>query len=100
MHILYRTNKLERQCTDAREARRDYGQEMAVKLSQRIQELRAADSIDMLVQFRIGRCHALIGDLDGCFAMDLAQPYRLLFERAETDDEIHIVRIVAIKNYH
>ena len=100
MHIIYRTNKLQRQCTDAGEARRDYGQEMAVKLSQRIRELQAADSVDMLMQFRIGRCHALTGNLAGCYAMDLAQPYRLLFEKAEAKNEIHVVKIVAIKDYH
>ena len=100
MHIIYRTNKLQRQCTDAREARRDYGQELAVKLSQRIRELQAADSVEMLVRFRIGRCHALAGNLAGCYAMDLAHPYRLIFEKADIRNEIHIVRIVAIKDYH
>jgi len=73
---------------------------MAFKLSQRIQELQAADSVDMLVRFRIGRCHALAGNLAGQYAMDLAHPYRLILEKAGVKNEIHIVKIVAIKDYH
>jgi len=73
---------------------------MAVKLSQRIRELQAVDSIEMLLQFRIGRCHALTGNYMGCYAMDLVQPYRLLFEKAQAEDELHVVKIIAIKDYH
>ena len=48
---------------------------------------------------RIGRCHALAGNLAGYYAMDLAHPYRLLFEKANRD-EIHIVKVIAIEDYH
>ena len=79
LEITYKTHKLEKVCTDASMARKEYGLEMAQKITQRINELRAADSVDMLVQFQLGRCHPLKGDRLGQFAMDLVHPYRLVF---------------------
>ena len=52
-------------------ARKTYNLEMAEKIAQRMTELESADSVDMLLQFQIGRCHPLKGDRRGQFAMDL-----------------------------
>lgn len=43
-------------------------------------ELKAAETVEMLIQFCIGRCHPLKGNREGEYAMDL-QPYRLVFEK-------------------
>lgn len=53
---------------------------MAIRINQRIMELQAADSVEMLVRLSIGRCHPLKGNRLGQYAMDLVQPYRLVFE--------------------
>lgn len=71
---------------------------MAAKISQRIGELKAAVSVEMLVQFQIGRCHPLKGNRKGEFAMDLVHPFRLVFEKNGND--IQLVRITAIEDYH
>ena len=71
---------------------------MAKLIHQRVDELQSADSIEMLVQFSIGRCHSLEGYRTGEYAMDLVHPYRLIFEKNKTD--IHVVRIINIEDYH
>lgn len=71
---------------------------MARKIHQRIDQLSAADSVDMLVQCHIGRCHLLAGDRAGQYAMDLVHPYRLIFIRIR--DEIQIAEVQEIVDYH
>ena len=53
MEISYKSRKLEKICTNARAAERSYGREMAEKIQMRIGEITAADTIEMMVQFRI-----------------------------------------------
>ena len=48
---------------------------MARKIQQRIDELTAADSVEMMIQYHIGRCHSLTGNREGQYALDLVQPY-------------------------
>lgn len=98
LKITYKTHKLERVCTDASIARKEYGSEMAERIAQRINELRAADTVDMLVQFQLGRCHPLKGDRLGQFAMDLVHPYRLVF--ITNGVEVQLAKIMAIEDYH
>lgn len=38
-------------CTDAKTADRTYGREMADKFHQRIDEIQAADNVEMMIQF-------------------------------------------------
>jgi proteic killer suppression protein len=71
---------------------------MAAKISQRIGELSAADSVEMLMDYQIGRCHQLKGNRHGQFAMDLVHPYRLIFEK--DGHRIQLVRILDIEDYH
>lgn len=98
MQVSYRTKKLEKECEQAQVAVRAYGERVAQALHQRIDQLRAADSVEMLIQYRIGRCHSLKGDRDGQYAMDLGHPMRLVFEKVSAS---HVeVRIVEIEDYH
>lgn len=98
LKITYKTNKLEKQCTQYNIAEKAYGQNMVVVLFRRIQELKAADSIEMLIQYSVGRCHRLQGNRKHEYAMDLVHPYRLIFTK---DGEIiQAVRIMAVEDYH
>lgn len=98
MQIQYKNKKIRKACTDANAARKEYGEKMAVKIHQRIDEISAADTVEMLIQFRIGRCHPLTGDREGQYAMDLVHPYRLIFTRK--GDEIQIAEVQEIVDYH
>jgi proteic killer suppression protein len=71
---------------------------MAFLIHQRIEQLQAANSVEVLVQFSIGRCHPLLGNRKGEYAMDLVHPFRLVFENNEVT--INVVRIIKIENYH
>lgn len=98
LKIRYRTKKLEKVCTDFAVAQREHGKDMARIIHQRIDQITAAPSVEMLVQYSIGRCHLLIGDRMGEYAMDLKQPYRLVFE--VINEEISVARILYIEDYH
>jgi len=71
---------------------------MAEKIHLRIDQLNAANSIEELIQFKIGRCHPLSGDKNGEFAMDLVHPFRLVFKREIYVEDI--ILIISIENYH
>ena len=98
MDITYKSNKIEKTCTDAKVAERSYGKEMAEKIQMRIDEITAADTIEMMIQFHIGRCHSLSNNRKGQYAMDLVHPYRLVFEK--NGNEIQIAHILEIVDYH
>lgn len=65
MEITYKNKKIQRICTDASAAEKNYGIRMAEKISQRINEISAADTVEMMIQFRIGRCHPLVNNRKG-----------------------------------
>ncbi len=98
LRITYKTRKLKEECTNFSTAKKNHGDSMAVLIHQRIAELNAADSVQMLVKFRIGKCHPLVGDRKGQYAMDLVQPYRLVFKLSE--EESQVVQVIKIEDYH
>ena len=63
-----------------------------------IDEIGAADTVEMMIQFHIGRCHPLTQNRKGQYAVDLVHPYRLVFEK--NGDEIQIANILEIVDYH
>lgn len=98
MIITYKNKSIEKVCTNAHAAEKKHGALMAEKIHQRIDEIAAADTVEMMIQFHIGRCHLLKGDRSGQYAVDLIQPYRLVFEK--NGDEIQIAKIMEIVDYH
>ena len=98
MDIMYKNKKIERICTDAKAADKAYGNAMAEKIHMRIDQISAADSVEMMIQYHIGRCHPLTNNRKGQYAMDLVQPYRLVFEKH--GDTLQIAHIMEIVDYH
>lgn len=72
--------------------------DMANKIEQRIGEITASDTVEFMIQFRIGRCHPLHNNRKGQYAVDLVHPYRLVFEI--NGNEIQIANIMEIVDYH
>lgn len=92
MDITYKNRKIERICTNAKVADREYGSQMSAKIHMRIDEIRAVDTVEEMIQFRIGRCHALKGNRKGQYAVDLEHPHRLVFTKHGNEIEIaHIL---------
>ena len=98
MEISYKTKKMERICTDAKVSDKSYGCEMSEKIQMRISEIQAADTVEEMIQWHIGRCHMLKNNRKGQYAVDLVHPYRLVFENH--GNEIQIAHIIEIVDYH
>lgn len=98
MEVCFKNKKIEKVCTQVSVATKKYGTDMAYKINQRINEISAADSVDIMLQFGIGRCHLLKGDKKGIYAVDLVQPFRLLFTVKEK--KVVIAVIEEIVDYH
>jgi len=71
---------------------------MAEKIQQRIGEIKAADTVEQMIQFCVGRCHPLHQNRKHQYAVDLVQPMRLVFEKNGKD--IQIANILEIIDYH
>lgn len=98
MQVEYRNRAIQKVCTDASAAEKKYGNPMAEKIHQRIDEIKSAESVELMIQCRIGRCHQLKGNRKDQYAVDLVQPYRLVFEKHGA--EIQIANIIEIVDYH
>lgn len=98
MQIDYKTKKLEKICTNFTEAEKKHGHEMALKIHQRIDDIAAMPSVEIMIQYKIGRCHPLKGNRKNQYAVDLIHPYRLVFEKI--GNEIQIANIMEIVDYH
>ena len=98
MKIAYRNKDIEKVCTVAFVAERKYGTRMAEKIQQRIVQIIAADNVEELIQYGIGRCYPLHQNRKNQYAMDLVHPMRLVFEKI--GDEIQIAKIIEITDYH
>ena len=98
MEVTYKSTRLEKLCTNAYAAEKKYGIQMAEKIKLRIDQISAAISVEMMLQFKVGRCHQLKGDRKEQFAVDLVHPYRLIFETL--GDDIQIANIMEIVDYH
>jgi proteic killer suppression protein len=98
LRIIYGNKKIERVCEDSKEAELTYGHMMALKLAQRLEEIKAAESVEMMIRFHIGRCHPLKNNRKGQYAVDLVHPYRLVFEKHGR--QIQVANIIEIVDYH
>ena len=63
--------------------KRALGANKAARLSQRLFELQAVESLQELSHLPPTRCHELTGKEAGQFSVDLEHPYRLLFVPAD-----------------
>lgn len=100
LEITYKSKKLEKVCEDKKIAVKTYGPDMARKIKIRINEIRASDSIEEMIQFQVGRCHALLGNRLGEYAVDLIQPFRLIFEKDKDTGALKVVKTIDIVDYH
>lgn len=79
MKISYKSNKLEKSLTQAKEIHKAFGT-MAKKVNQRMMELRAASNLEVMKTIPAANCHELKGDRQGEFAVDISGNFRLIFK--------------------
>ena len=98
MVVEYNSKRIEKVCTDASVAERKFGPRMAEAIQLRIDQISAADSVEEMLQYHIGRCHPLKGNRKNQYAVDLVHPNRLVFEKK--GDQVCIANIMEIVDYH
>lgn len=98
MKVTFKNKRMERICTQNEIAIRKFGLNMSEKIEQRISELIAFKTVDQLILYSLGHCHQLKGNRKGQYAIDLVQPYRLIFMKE--DSKIEIIQIIEIVDYH
>jgi proteic killer suppression protein len=103
MEINYKNNKLEKQCTKLSKAQKELGKPIALKLFQRINELKASSTLKDVEKIRSARLHELSGKRKGQYAVNLTGNYRLIFVADDSNiklEKIKIVKIEEIVDYH
>ena len=80
MDIAFRTRKLEKDFNRAVALQKTYGARMARVIMMRMAVLRAARNLGLVPTTPPERRHQLVGDRDEQFAVDLVQPYQLVFQ--------------------
>lgn len=82
MNILFRNKYFCNECNDNKLLVKRQGVLRAKKIRQRLDDLRAAENLDMMRTLP-GRCHELTGNRHGQLSMDLDHPWRLIFIPAD-----------------
>ncbi|MDA3866642.1 MAG: type II toxin-antitoxin system RelE/ParE family toxin [Salinivirgaceae bacterium] len=100
--ISYKSNKLKKQLTKAKEMQKEFGM-MAKKVNQRIKEIKASENLCDLMKIPAAKCHELHGDRKGQYAVSISGNYRLIFEPnhdpipLKDDNSIDTVKVTAIE---
>jgi proteic killer suppression protein len=108
--IVFSTDKLEKLCNDGRLAQRKWGKAQAEVLGRRLDDLRAARTLEVL-RNGPGGLHELKGDRAGRLAMNLRGGDRLVIEPAHDPPptksdggldwtQVTAVRVVEVVDYH
>ena len=78
MLITYKNNKLEKEFCDIKLLKRRWGEEQANLIARRLEQLKAADNLEVLRTLPQLRAHELKGNRAGQISLDVKHPYRLL----------------------
>jgi len=79
MQVFFRSKKLQKICSSAKEIQKAFGAARVRKLQQRLLELSAAENLSQISRLPPSRCHEMTADRQGQLSVDLDHPYRLFF---------------------
>jgi len=111
MEIKYSSNRLEKSVSSPKEIVKNYGTR-AKKVKQRLDELKAAANLAVMMTIPAADCHELDGNRKGQFAVQISGNHRIIFladqatltikENGQTDfTAITIIEILNIgEDYH
>ena len=111
MKLIYINKTVKKQCTELRQAKKDFSDKVAVKLHLLINFLEAADSLASVTAFPKYHFHQLKGKRQGQFALDIdgrKSSYRLIIGFSEEDQEkvfsspieIEILKIEEVSHHY
>jgi plasmid maintenance system killer protein len=82
MDILFKTKKLGKMCNDQKALIQAQGPRRAKLIRRRLDDLRAANTLQEISYLPPARCHELTGNRTGQLSVDLDHPFRLIFRPA------------------
>lgn len=103
MDILFKNKKFQKQCNDLNKLKKSHGERRGKLIRQRLDELRAANVLEVMRNLPQSRCHELKGKRAGQLSVDLDHPYRLVFKVANNPiprkpiGGLDWIRVTAIK---
>lgn len=98
LEIKFKTNKLQKQYENSRDAIKAHGIEVATKYIQRINILKSANSFDDLSKIPTLKFHPLTGNRDKEFAISLTGFYRLII--TNDGDTFDIAKIEEVSKHY
>lgn len=111
LDIAFKTRKLAAACNTERTLKATYGDPMAKTIMRRLAVLKSARTLSRVPRSKPERMHQLTGDRSGQYAVDLVQPYRLIFvpdhnplprldDGGIDTDRVTAITIMEIADYH
>ncbi len=105
MYIGFINKKVRKVCETHTVAVKKFGIRNADLLVQRLMEMKSADNLQVLRSIPALKCHPLIGDRKGQYAVDMVQPKRLIFlptteEGKIVESLVTEVTVIEIVDYH
>ncbi len=111
MDVYFRKSKMQKRSQTIADAKCEWGEIRGKLVRRRLDELAAATNLEMMRSLPGAKCHELTGNLKGKLAVNLDQPYRLLFEPANDpipckDDggldwtKVTAITVLEILDYH
>jgi len=108
--ITFQDKDFEDECNSDKLLRRRQGTIRAKKIRQRLNDLEAADNLEVM-RLLPGRCHELTENRHGQLSLDLDHPWRLIFVPADEPPalkadggmdwiRIAIIKIIGIEDTH
>lgn len=98
MEFTFKTKRLRKCYEEHGRAVKEFGEEVARKYIQRINLIGKAAGLDELKYLPGLRCHALTGNRQGQYAMNLTGFYRLIFTLE--GEQLQIVRIEEVSKHY
>lgn len=77
--IDYIDKKLEKTCHSAKDLQKHYGEVCGKLIGRRLDEMKVASSLSVLLTLPQARCHELTKNRKGQLSVDAKHPYRLIF---------------------
>jgi len=110
MEIIFKSRKLKKILSKKKKLNKKFGHQNARKIMTRMSVLKAANNLSEISHKPPERRHQLKGKRKGQFAIDVKNPYRLIFKPVEPvpkkeDGGIDLkrvtkIKILEIKDYH
>lgn len=98
MEVRFKTNKLQKQYENSKDAIKAYGIDVAKRYIQRVNILKSAKSFDDLYTIAQLKFHPLTGDREGEFAISLTGFYRLII--TNDGDTFDIAKIEEVSKHY